>query len=371
RSLAEVCLQNTCAQSGWPPSRSLPKFRFATMPGVEDEGKASGRKASDRNNTSPRFEEKKDGSEYAASEEDLAETSIGDDPRELELSEEEDAAEADINILDQLDQDLSRAEELEWLLEDAKNTVQHLNRIVAEGQNDRRARKEAEKVIKQLQEEGESARLTAERALEAARDARVLAIQEAHRRVEKVENANAQILLEAQEEMERAVAARANDQPERDLSKRKMDELLNEVRSMKDRIKGAIQDAAQARNETAPAHHEAPQARQEAAEARQENTRTLPGAAQAVQETTDGRQTTEQVPQDTTPTRGEAAEVAAQVPVRGGGSTSRHVAPNSATAVKWVEAEGEGGPLSANKEAGEVLKGVPSNQVVNVLTILG
>lgn len=235
--------------------------------------------------------------------------------------------------------------------------MQNLNRIVAEGQNDRRARKEAEHTIKQLQEEAESARLKSERALEAARDAHALAVQDAQKSIEKAENANAQILSEARQQMERAVAASLNDQPQRDLSEQKMAELLNEVRNTKDRIEEAIQDATQTRRETTQAH-------QEATQARQETTRTLPGAGH-------GRQATAHAVQDITQGRREAAEVEAQIPVRGEESTSQRVAQNRATAVKWVEAKSEGGPLSANKQAGEVLEGVPSNQVVNVLTILG
>lgn len=90
------------------------------MPGLPHESKVSGREASARN-TYPQAEGKIDGSEYGGSEhavreEDLVQSDEGDDPRELGFSEK-DLAEADNHILDNLNQDFSRAEELGWLLE--------------------------------------------------------------------------------------------------------------------------------------------------------------------------------------------------------------------------------------------------------------
>ncbi|CAN0359647.1 unnamed protein product, partial [Scytosiphon promiscuus] len=43
----------------------------------------------------------------------------------------------------------------------------------------------------------------------------------------------------------------------------------------------------------------------------------------------------------------------------------------ASTAVKWVLADREGGPLRARSEAAQILMDVPDGQVLNVVTILG
>lgn len=222
-------------------------------------------------------------------------------------------------------------------LADAQKKVQHLNRIVAEGRNDRRARKEAEDTVKELQEERESARFKSEQALEAARAANALVIREAQLYIEKAENANAQIILEAQQQVERAVSASlCSSGRERELIEQKMDELLDEVRSMKHQKEEAIQDAAQ-----------------------------------APEEDTQARQETAQPQREATPARGEAAEAKAQAQAPARGPTSQRSAQARSTAVKWVRAEHEGGPLLAHEQARDVLEGVCSNQAVNVVMIFG
>lgn len=219
---------------------------------------------------------------------------------------------------------------------DAQKKVQHLNRIVAEGRNDRRARKEAEQMVKELQEERDSARSKSEQALKAARDAHEFAIREAQQHIEKAENANAQIMLEAQRQVERAVAACLSDKGERELVEEKLDELLAEVRNMKHQKEEAIQDAAQ----------------------------DLEEATQARQEATPDRQ-------ETTQARRESTEAKAPIRVPARGSTSQGSARNCPDVVKWVRAEHEGGRLTANDRARDVLDGVGGNQAVNVVMIFG
>eukprot|EP00752_Nemacystus_decipiens_P015572 g13895.t1 len=323
----------------------------------EAESEVPGREPSTRP-TPPRAEAKSDepvelGFEYEVDDDDPVGGDDGYDVRGLGISEE-DLAEADNYVIDQLNQDLSRAEELEELLEDAQKKVLHLNRIVEEGRDERRARREAQATVRELQEERDSARSKSEQALQAAREAHALAIEEAQHHIEKVENANAQIILEAQQQVERAVAASLTDEREtereRGVTEQKLDQLLAEVRNMKNQTEAAIHSAARSHETTSLARQDAHQARQDASQARQEATQARQDASQARQEATE-------------------AKAQAQVPTRG--ATPRRLARNSLSAVKWVRVEHEGGPLVTNEQARNALEGARGDQVVNVLTIFG
>lgn len=241
---------------------------------------------------------------------------------------------------------------------DAQIKVRDLNQIVAEGRNDRRARKEAEELVKELQEERTTARFMSEQALEMARDATALVIQEAQQHIERAENANAQIIREAQQQVERAMAASVNDRHERERIEKKMEKLLTEVRNMKHQKEEAIQAAAQSLEEAKQPRQETTQARQEATQARQEDTQARQEATQARQEYTGA------------PREAAEAKAQAQVPATRG-SASQRLARNNSRAVKWVRVEHEGGPLLPDEQARDVLERGCSSQAVNVLLIFG
>lgn len=107
---------------------------------------------------------------------------------------------------------------------DAQKTVQDLNRIMAEGRNSRKARKESEQTAKQLQEEGGFARLKSERAFEAACNAHPLVVQEAQHKTEKAENASAQIMAGQTENAQvQLAAAEAKQGTARDVAEARKD----------------------------------------------------------------------------------------------------------------------------------------------------